>query len=224
MYIIYKIINLINQKCYIGQTKGSLKKRFSAHKSDKKAVLYSAIQTYGSNNFVIKPIDYANSRAEAINKEVFWTEFFDTTNPNYGYNKVTGDSMLKGEKNPNYGKQIPQEIRQKISNTLKGRYVGEKNPYYGKQHSQETLEKISGKNHWTTRKSFSEETLQKKHDALYRKPSVRSRSVRCIETGEVQPFAKEFFYLYGYSDNKILDCCKGKRKTHKGFHWEYADE
>lgn len=85
-------------------------------------------------------------------------------------------------------------------------------------------EKHSGENHWTRRKGFSKEALQKKHDALYRKPSGRSKPVRCVETGEVFSFAKEFEYRYGYCSSKILACCKGHRNTHHGLHWEYADE
>lgn len=85
-----------------------------------------------------------------------------------------------------------------------------------------TREKLSGENHWTTRSSFSQESLQKKHDALFQKPSGRSRPVRCIETGEVCAYAKEFFYKYGYPFEKILECCKGKRTRSAGLHWEYA--
>ena len=69
---------------------------------------------------------------------------------------------------------------------------------------------------------FSEEALKQKHDALYMKPSGRSNPVRCIETGEVFQFAKEAYYKYGYQHSKILECCKGRRKTHRGLHWEYA--
>ena len=87
----------------------------------------------------------------------------------------------------------------------------------------ETREKVSGKNHWTTRKSFTEETLKKKHDATYRKPSPRSKPVRCVETGEVFHCAKEFEYRYGHQLSKILACCKGKRKSHHGYHWEYVE-
>lgn len=83
-------------------------------------------------------------------------------------------------------------------------------------------EKLSGKNHWTNRKSFSQEALRKKHDALYQKPSGRSKAVRCVETGEICSFAKEFYYKYGHQHSKILECCKGRRNTHHGLHWEYA--
>lgn len=245
MYTIYKITNLINQKCYIGQTKHSIQNRFGEHKKVKTGTMYNVIKQYGKENFSIKAIDYANTRSEAIEKEAFWTVFFKTHISDYGYNKAIGASYygrvvseetrkklsislkgkpgLNGEENPNFGKHLPLETRQKISNTLKGRYVGEKSPNFGKHPSKETLEKVSGENHWTTRKEYPKEALKKKHDALYRKPTFRSRPVRCVETGEVQPMAKEFYYKYGYSDSKILACCKGIRKRHHGFHWEYAD-
>ena len=53
-------------------------------------------------------------------------------NNNYGnrakkFSKVfTG--MLSGENHPNYGKHRTKDIKEKISNTLKGRYEGNKNP------------------------------------------------------------------------------------------------
>ena len=70
---------------------------------------------------------------------------------------------------------------------------------------------------------FSPETLRKKHEALYQKPSGRSKPVRCIETGEICSYAKEFYYKYGYQHSRILECCKGRRKTHKGLHWEFVE-
>jgi len=41
--------------------------------------------------------------------------------------------MFKGEKNPNYGKTHSEEIRLKISEKLKGKFVKEKNPMWGKR-------------------------------------------------------------------------------------------
>jgi len=46
---------------------------------------------------------------------------------------------LTGKDNPNYGKTMPKEQREKISNSLKG----EKAPNYGKKLSKETREKLS---------------------------------------------------------------------------------
>lgn len=87
----------------------------------------------------------------------------------------------------------------------------------------EIRSKVSGANHWTNRMSFSDKALQKKHDALYMKPSGRSKPIRCVETGEVFTFAKDVYYKYGYSHSKILECCKGRRKTHNKLHWEFVE-
>ena len=245
MYTVYLVTNVVNGKKYVGMTKTTLKERMHGHRYYKGSSLYEPIQEYGIDNFIVEVLFTTENKNQAIEKEIFFTLQFQSHKKEYGYNIAIGSSYfgrivseetkeklskslkgkpgLCGEKNPNYGKHLSQETKEKISNSLKGRYVGEKNPNYGKHHTHETLEKVSGENHWTTRKSFSKEALQKKHDALYRKPSVQSRPVRCIETGEVLPFAKEFYYRYGHLDSKILDCCKGRRKTHHGLHWEYAD-
>jgi len=67
----------------------------------------------------------------------------------------------KGEKCYMYGKPKSEEIKVKISTTLKGLLVGEKNSFYGKHHTQEVKNKNSlwhkthkqvlcadGKKHW----------------------------------------------------------------------------
>jgi group I intron endonuclease len=55
---IYLITNLINNKYYVGQTRQSLNKRWSQHKSDAKCrhyyYLQKAINKYGSENFKIE--------------------------------------------------------------------------------------------------------------------------------------------------------------------------
>ena len=104
---------------------------------------------------------------------------------------------MRGENNPNYGKPVPQEIKDKISNTLKGRFVGEKSPSYGIKRSPETLEKLSkakkgivrseeskkkqgdsirGEKHHNYGKKASPETLKKLSDShLGNKPTEESK-------------------------------------------------
>lgn len=53
---IYKVTNKVNGKCYIGQTCGSVDRRFSQHcydanKNKKKTPFHSAIRKYGKENF-----------------------------------------------------------------------------------------------------------------------------------------------------------------------------
>ena len=58
MGYIYKIINLSNQKIYIGQTKKTIEERFQSHlklaKNHVNRYLYDAMNKYGYNNFIIE--------------------------------------------------------------------------------------------------------------------------------------------------------------------------
>ncbi len=50
---------------------------------------------------------------------------------------------MKGKNNFMYGRKHTEEIRKKMSEARKGKYVGENNPFYGKTHSDESKIKIS---------------------------------------------------------------------------------
>ena len=43
----------------------------------------------------------------------------------------------------NEGKPLPDDVKKKISATLKGKHTGKDNPFYGKKHSEEHNRKIS---------------------------------------------------------------------------------
>ena len=51
-----------------------------------------------------------------------------------------------------------------------------------------------------------------------------SKPVRCIETGKVYPSTREAGRSLGIPTNNISYCCRGKRKTAKGLHWEFVDQ
>ena len=72
--LIYKITNVINSKCYVGQTINSIKERFQRHISDSKNpersfYLHRAIHKYGAENFTIEPIFECVSQEEMDEKE-----------------------------------------------------------------------------------------------------------------------------------------------------------
>ena len=84
-------------------------------------------------------------------------------------------------------------------------------------HSKETIEKIRkakiGKNHPFYGTHRSDETKKK-----------ISKSVLCIETGEIYDSIKSASEKTNISYNGISDCCRGKHKTAGGYHWEFADD
>jgi group I intron endonuclease len=115
MIKIYLIINLINNKKYVGQTCQTVKQRWSDHlqtdRTKNSFPLYHAIKKYGKDNFVISEIDYTEDIDEANRKEIYWGLFYDTLSPQ-GYSLRLG-----GRKTIHLSEEIKNRIR--ISNTGK---------------------------------------------------------------------------------------------------------
>lgn len=91
--IIYKIINKINNKIYIGQTTKTLEQRFKRHMSDSlnnriHTKFSNAIRKYGEINFVGFVIDTAKNQIELDEKECYWIHYYDAVNS--GYNSTDG--------------------------------------------------------------------------------------------------------------------------------------
>lgn len=81
---IYKITNLINSLCYIGQSV-HIERRFLEHKGFKKASLISkAIKEYGEKNFSFEVIEECEE--DKLNeREQYWIKYYNSITPN-GYN------------------------------------------------------------------------------------------------------------------------------------------
>lgn len=89
MYSIYKVTNLINNKCYIGITKRKLSQRWTEHckpSRNKVSALTSSICKYGKENFKIELI-YKTNNYKFM--ETYFIHLYNTLSPN-GYNLTTG--------------------------------------------------------------------------------------------------------------------------------------
>jgi group I intron endonuclease len=90
---VYKIVNTVNGKMYIGKTIKSLKERFRKHKrcAEKKInrYLYDAMNHYGAENFYIDLIEECSSIEELNEREVHWIHVLNTVLP-HGYNMTPG--------------------------------------------------------------------------------------------------------------------------------------
>lgn len=51
----------------------------------------------------------------------------------------------------------------------------------------------------------------------------RSKPVVCVELNKTFKSIMEAERELGISNKKIVDCCKGKRKTTGGYHWRYKE-
>lgn len=103
-YRIYKVINNINGKIYIGQTKREIFKRFIDHVShatkstrpnDLNCALYIAMREFGPENFSISLLEeFEGTRYQADKKEIEWIAKSDSCNPEIGYNMDEGGHMI----------------------------------------------------------------------------------------------------------------------------------
>ena len=91
MPYIYKIINDINGKIYIGKTQFSIEKRWKEHCRDyqkdknKKRPLYAAMRKYGVKHFHISLIEETDNPEE---REKYWIEYYGSFKN--GYNATIG--------------------------------------------------------------------------------------------------------------------------------------
>lgn len=96
MGYIYKITNNINSKVYIGQTIGTIEKRFNEHKRAAikgcQYALHRAIRKYGIDNFSVEEIEQCPTE-ELDNREQYWISFYDSYYQ--GYNMTIAAAPLK---------------------------------------------------------------------------------------------------------------------------------
>lgn len=130
MYTVYKATNVNNRKIYIGAT-NNLKRRINEHKNHAhkdKGRFHDAILRYGIESFVFETLLHCENKEEMFEKEKEAIAFFDSTNPEIGYNETEGGRGgqthdIHGERNPMHGKVYTEEERKALSDKLKGRKI-----------------------------------------------------------------------------------------------------
>lgn len=106
---IYAIVNKVNGKMYIGQSinitaRWKNHRKTSRNDNDKgyHYPLYRAIRKYDLENFDFIILEICNEE-ELDDKEIYWIDFYDTTNEDKGYN------LLDGGGGGNAGRTLTQE-------------------------------------------------------------------------------------------------------------------
>ncbi len=93
MGYIYKITNTINNKVYIGQTSKTITERFAVHlrhaANHVNRYLYDAMNFYGYENFIIEELERCE-KSILDAREIYWISFYQSNNPEYGYNMTAG--------------------------------------------------------------------------------------------------------------------------------------
>lgn len=120
VFTIYKITNLLNGKCYIGQTKRTLDKRWKDHvshalkqSSRSKPYFALAISKHGPDVWKREIIEQVATRDEAHAREITWIELNNSTNRELGYNIGKG-----GAGGSSGAKKRSQEHNRRIGESL----------------------------------------------------------------------------------------------------------
>ena len=160
-FVVYKIINRINNKLYIGIT-ANYKQRMKEHfiyyncNRKRKSYLHNAVKKYGVENFTHEIIYRCNSWKKLCQKENFYIKDLKTKYP-IGYNLTDGGDGAVGLKcseetkrkmvKAHTGKKHSKETKRNMSELNKG----SNHPMYGLNHTEETKRKMSkahiGKKH-----------------------------------------------------------------------------
>jgi len=116
--VVYKIVNLVNGKIYVGKDEFNSSKYFgSGYK------LKPAIEKYGKENFTKHIIETCENSKHLAEREIYWIAKLDACNPKVGYNIAEGGNG--GNTYAGKTEKEMKEIKKKISEAGKGRKFSE---------------------------------------------------------------------------------------------------
>ena len=207
MAYIYKIVNDINQKIYVGKTEFDINKRFQEHCRDafknhnEKRPLYAAMQKYGIEHFHIELIEQTDIPNE---REIYWIEHLKTFK--YGYNATLGGD---GKRYLDYD-LIIETFKQTKTYHKTAQLIG---------CSRDTVEaiikeyKLTEYNDPTAniRKMVNQYDLQGNYIKTYASAFEAAKAI-----GKITPTSNG-------ATSHITRVCKGQRKTAYGYKWQFVN-
>jgi group I intron endonuclease len=213
MKVIYSIINLINNKKYVGSAI-NFKKRKQIHLSDLRNGTHHSItlqrswEKYGEDNFVFIVLEEVDNSEDLIKREQWW---IDNSSCEYNIAKVAGSSLgikrrketIEKVRQANLGLKHP-EWRNKIKSIAQG-----------------------GENHWTKQKNFSEESKKKMSETYLKlyENGFHPRHTKIKQLNLDGSLVKEFNSIkeageyYGYNPDAISNNIRNRSKTSYGYIW-----
>ena len=207
-----------NEIRYIGKTVQQLKYRLATHISRSKKYRYAYVNCwiYSLLQEGKKPIIELIEEVEDSlweEREIYWIQYYSTRT------RLTNFQLGGGHSN--VGKELKEEHRKAISESLKG-----------KPRDEETKRKISESHKG---KILSESTKQKLRDYNLGKSISLETKIK-MSKGEVEQYDKEGVLLNTYISlqeaatqinlfkGNISSACTGRLKTYGGFKWKYKNE
>lgn len=124
---IYKITNLKNNKGYIGQS-ADIKRRWKNHKIELKnnahrnPHLQSAFNKYGEEAFEFRILE-ETTEENLDDAEEYWINYFNSTNPEKGYNLKYGGNSSKQREDIQEQLNLIRELRTQEAHYFKMRHI-----------------------------------------------------------------------------------------------------
>jgi group I intron endonuclease len=207
---IYMIVCLITGKTYIGVSHNlytRLNTNYPTEIRNKKnnRMIIRAIRKYGVKNFtciIIDPFEYID-HIELLALELAYIDYFDSANPQKGYNTYLFPNSAKGT-------HWPKLAKEKISKTRResGIAKGENNPMFGKHHTQAVKDKQS--------------KLRKSQDlSIWEKP-IKQIHKDTNEIIKIWPSKRKAEIGLNLPFHSYLSRAANYKKQAYGFKWEYA--
>lgn len=223
--IVYKVINTVNNKVYIGQTVHKLEVRKNRHVKDalirtSNIYFHNAIRKYGQQNFKWVVLEHCDSKEELDEIEFHYIKQYNSIKP-YGYNLTFG-----GE--GSFGYKHSDSIKKKMSEAS---FSSDRHVNRGKHLSKEWRGKIS-LSHIGVK--LTEEHRRKMSES--RKGRFAGEDSKCSRKFVITTPTGEEFYIIGLANfsrmykNGLLDfrllsaVANGKRNHHKWFKCRHFDE
>ena len=208
-YTVYKLTDPAG-KIYIGCTGQTVKRRWrngAGYKSN--TPVGRAIRTLGWNS-IRKDILCEKLTKEGAEKlEKWFVEYYDSRNPEKGYNRYTGGSRIGARASElSVERQREKLIDMFASNPIYCRRNSENSRAYYRAHPEARVRiamQVS-------------EYLHSPEGRAFVNSSRKPQPVRCVETGVIYPSQRAAERLTGYCG--IHKACSGINQVCGGYHWE----
>ena len=211
-YTVYKLTDP-EGKVYIGCTGKPVEQRWLGGSGYRRSVFYrESIQRHGWKNMKKEILCEKLTKEGGEKLEKWFVEYYDSMNPDKGYNRMTGG-------NPRGAKHSPQTVEENRRKNL-AKYDG--NPEFSRLHSES--KRAYYREHPEARKRIAcqmHEYVLSPGGRNFLYSSRKAKPVRCKETGETFPSMRSAERVLG---SGIKKACSGKQNVSRGYHWEFVLE